>query len=121
MVLKSLNGSGLHGKARSSKICRCLGQPDDAGEAVRVVGHSDGQEAQGTGLAGRGWQSQRAGTRPGLLYTDAAEGRHAILHVEEELLIEEARNIKKEVRRRGLTEQVNALLRERKFEGELIS
>ena len=71
--------------------------------------------------AGRGWQSQRAGTRPGLLYTDAAEGRHAILHVEEELLIEEARNIKKEVRRRGLTERVNALLRERKFEGELIS
>jgi hypothetical protein len=35
--------------------------------------------------------------------------------------VEEARDIKREARRRGLTERVNALLRERKFEGELIS
>src|SRR6266568_2169542 len=35
--------------------------------------------------------------------------------------VEEARDIKKEARRRGLTERVNALLRERKFEGELIT
>src|SRR6266446_3365705 len=83
MVLTSLNGSGLHGKARSSKICRCLGQPDDSREAVRVVGHGDGEEAQGTGLAGRGRQSDRAGTRPGLLHPDTAEGWHAILHVEQ--------------------------------------
>ena len=45
----------------------------------------------------------------------------AIYGVEEELLMEEARDIKKEARRRGLTERVNALLRERKFDGELIT
>jgi hypothetical protein len=47
--------------------------------------------------------------------------QEAVYGVEEELLMEEARDIKKEARRRGLTERVNALLRERKFEGELIS
>ena len=47
--------------------------------------------------------------------------QEAIYGVEEELLKEEARDIRKEVRRSGLTERVNALLRERKFEGELIS
>jgi len=47
--------------------------------------------------------------------------KEAVYGVEEELLIEEARDIKKEARRRGLTERVNALLRERKFEGELLS
>jgi hypothetical protein len=45
----------------------------------------------------------------------------AIYGVEEELLMEEARDIKKEARRGGLTERVNALLRERKFDGELIT
>lgn len=47
--------------------------------------------------------------------------QEAIYGAEEELLMEEARDIKKEARRRGLTERVNALRRERKFEGELIS
>ena len=47
--------------------------------------------------------------------------QEAIYGVEEELLMEEARDIKKEARRRGLTERVNALLRKRKFDGELIT
>jgi len=47
--------------------------------------------------------------------------QEAVYGVEEELLMEEAQDIKREVRRRGLSERVNALLRERKFEGELIS
>lgn len=47
--------------------------------------------------------------------------QEAIYGVEEELLIEEARDIKREARRKGLTERVNALLRERKFDGELIT
>jgi hypothetical protein len=47
--------------------------------------------------------------------------QEAIYGVEEELLIEEAQDIKKEARRRGLTERVNALLRERKFDGDLIT
>ena len=47
--------------------------------------------------------------------------QEAIYGVEEELLMEEAQDIKKEARRRGLTEQVNALLRERKFDVELIT
>jgi hypothetical protein len=47
--------------------------------------------------------------------------QEAIYGVEEELLIEEARDIKKETRRRGLTERVNALLRERKFDGDPIT
>jgi len=47
--------------------------------------------------------------------------QEAIYGVEEELLIEEARDIKKEARRRGLTERVNALLRERKFDGDPIT
>jgi hypothetical protein len=46
--------------------------------------------------------------------------QEVIYGVEEELLMEEARDIKKEARRRGLTERVNALLREGKFDGELI-
>ncbi|HKF37584.1 MAG TPA: hypothetical protein VKB35_11855 [Ktedonobacteraceae bacterium] len=45
----------------------------------------------------------------------------AIYGVEEELLMEEARDIKKEATRRDLTERVNALLRARKFDGELIT
>ena len=47
--------------------------------------------------------------------------QEAIYGVEEELLMEEAQDIKKEARRRGLTERVNALLRERKFDGDLIT
>jgi hypothetical protein len=47
--------------------------------------------------------------------------QEAVYGVEEELLMEEAQDIKKEVRRRGLTEQVNVLLRDQKFKGELIS
>ena len=47
--------------------------------------------------------------------------QEAVYRVEEELRVEEAQNIKKEVRRRGLTERVNALLRERKFDGEFLS
>ena len=49
------------------------------------------------------------------------QGQEAVHGVEEELLLEEARDIKREARRRGLTERINALLRERKFEGELVS
>jgi hypothetical protein len=47
--------------------------------------------------------------------------QEAVYGVEEELLIEEARHIKREARRKGLIERVNALLREWKFEGELLS
>jgi hypothetical protein len=47
--------------------------------------------------------------------------QEAIYGVEEELLMEEARDIKKEARHGGLTERVNALLRERKFDGDLIT
>ena len=47
--------------------------------------------------------------------------QEAIYGVEEELLMEEAQDIKREARRRGLTERVNALLRERKFDSELIT
>jgi hypothetical protein len=47
--------------------------------------------------------------------------QEAIYGVEEELLMEEAEDIQKEARRRGLTERVNALLRERKFGGDLIT
>src|SRR6266566_5779374 len=46
--------------------------------------------------------------------------QEATYSVEEELLIEAAEDIKKEARRRGLTERVNALLHERKFDGEPI-
>jgi hypothetical protein len=47
--------------------------------------------------------------------------QEATYSVEEELLIDAAEDIKKEARRRGLTERVNALLRERKFDGDLIA
>ena len=47
--------------------------------------------------------------------------QEAIYGVEEELLFEEAQDIKKEARRRGLTERVNALLHERKFDGDPIT
>jgi hypothetical protein len=47
--------------------------------------------------------------------------QEAVYGVEEELLMEEARDIKREARRRGLTERVNALLRDLKFGGELIT
>ena len=47
--------------------------------------------------------------------------QEAVYGVEEELLMEEARHIKREARRKGLIERINALLRERKFEGELLS
>jgi hypothetical protein len=44
----------------------------------------------------------------------------AVYGFEEELLMEEARDIRKEARRGGLTERVNALLRSRKFDGDPI-
>lgn len=47
--------------------------------------------------------------------------QEAIYGVEEELLIEEAKDIEKEARRRDLTERINALLRERKFDGDPIN
>ena len=47
--------------------------------------------------------------------------QEAVYGVEEELLMEEARDIEKEARRRGLTEWVNALLRERRFDGNPIT
>jgi hypothetical protein len=47
--------------------------------------------------------------------------QEAVYGVEEELLMEEARDIEKEARRRGLTERVNALLRERRFGGAPIT
>lgn len=47
--------------------------------------------------------------------------QEAVHGIEEELLLEEARDIKKEARRGSLTERVNVLLRERNFEGELLS
>lgn len=47
--------------------------------------------------------------------------QEAIYGVEEELLIEEAQDIKKEAKRRGLTERINALLRERNFDGDPIT
>jgi hypothetical protein len=47
--------------------------------------------------------------------------QEAIYGVEEELLIDEAQDIKKEAKRRGLTEQINALLRERNFDGDPIT
>lgn len=47
--------------------------------------------------------------------------QEAIYGVEEELLIEEAQDIKKEAKHRGLTERINALLRERNFDGDPIT
>jgi hypothetical protein len=164
--LHSKIGSCFHGKARSSKICRRVGQPDDSREAVRVVGHGDGQKLKELGLRGEDgnpttlalgngyctptplkdgtpffmWNRQQVEElmqAHGYHRLDPREVKarelaeswvqvhqqwqEAVYGVEEELLIEEARDIKKEARRKGLTERVNALLRERKFEGELIS
>src|SRR5260370_37523535 len=38
-----------------------------------------GKEAEGAGLAGRGWESNGASSLPGLLHTDAAQGWHPVL------------------------------------------
>src|SRR5258708_9880383 len=81
IVCTSSTGSCLDGKERSSKIYRRLGKPDESWEAVRVVVRRDGQEAQGAEIAGRGWESNRAGSLPGLLHTDAAQGWHPVLYV----------------------------------------
>lgn len=47
--------------------------------------------------------------------------QEALSGVVEELLMEEAQVIAKEIRRRGLTEHVNALLRARNFDGDFIT
>ena len=47
--------------------------------------------------------------------------QEAIYGVEEELLFEEARDVEKEAKRRGLNDRINELLRERKFNGDLIT
>jgi hypothetical protein len=46
--------------------------------------------------------------------------QEAVYGLEEELLFEQAHDIEKEAKRRGLTDRVNELLRERKFGGELL-
>jgi hypothetical protein len=46
--------------------------------------------------------------------------QQAAYSIEEELLFEEAQDIKKEAKRRGLTDRINELLRERKFGGEML-
>ena len=45
----------------------------------------------------------------------------AVSGIEEEMCIEEAKEIEKEAKRKGLTDRVNEILRDRKFEGTLIS
>ena len=46
--------------------------------------------------------------------------QEAVYGIEEEMCIEESIEVKKEAKRRGLTERVNEILQERKFKGELI-
>jgi hypothetical protein len=47
--------------------------------------------------------------------------QEAVYGIEEEMCIEESKEVKKEAKRRGLIDRVNEMLRERKFEGEMIS
>lgn len=47
--------------------------------------------------------------------------QEAVYGIEEELYFEEAQDIKKEAKRRGLTDRINELLHERKFGGELLA
>ncbi len=47
--------------------------------------------------------------------------QEAVYGIEEEFFFEEAQDIKKEAKRRGLTDRINELLRERKFGGELLA
>jgi exosome complex RNA-binding protein Rrp4 len=47
--------------------------------------------------------------------------QEAVYGIEEEMCIEESKEIEKEAKRRGLTDRVNEILRDRKFEGKLIS
>lgn len=79
-------------------------------ELMRMHGYAqlDPQEVSARALADR-WM---------LIHSQWQE---AIYGVEEELLIEEAWTIEKEIRRKGLAERVNTLLRERKFDGASIT
>ncbi|NJL67823.1 MAG: hypothetical protein HC894_15705 [Microcoleus sp. SM1_3_4] len=45
----------------------------------------------------------------------------AVSGIEEEICFEEAKEIEKEVKRRNLTDRVNEILRDRKFEGTFIA
>jgi Sec-independent protein translocase protein TatA len=47
--------------------------------------------------------------------------QEAISGIEEEMCYEEAQDIKQEANRTGLTERVNEILRDRQFDGELIT
>ncbi len=47
--------------------------------------------------------------------------QEAVYGIEEEICIEESKEVKQEAKRRSLIDRVNEILRERKFEGELIS
>jgi len=46
--------------------------------------------------------------------------QEAVSGIEEEMCYEEAQDIKKEAKRTGLTKRVNEILRDRKFDGDLI-
>src|SRR5689334_7828808 len=83
MASTSPTRSCLHGQETPSEIYRRVGQPDDSRQAVRVVARRHGQEAEGTGLAGRGWQSNHPGARQWVLHADSAQGWHAVLYVEQ--------------------------------------
>ena len=47
--------------------------------------------------------------------------QEAVSGIEEEMCYEEAQDIKKQAKRAGLIERVNEILRDRKFDGELIT
>lgn len=154
------------GKKSRQKFTDAWANQTNLGKQFGLSPIAMGRERKRAEFAGRGWESNRAGSLPGLLHTHASQGWHPVLSVEqaagrgtdagtwvskarpqevkareladswvqvhkqwqeatysveEELLIDAAEDIKKEARRKGLTERVNALLRERNFDGDLIA
>src|SRR5260370_218750 len=90
---------------------------DPAFSRVNRFGRWDGgggeEMMEGHGYQRLGPQEGKAGELAESWVQVHEQWQEAIYGVEEELLMEEARNIKKEARRRGLTERVNALLRQK--------
>src|SRR5260221_14002338 len=83
LFVQDLAGAAWMGKKGHQKFTDIWANQTNLGKQFGLSAIVYGQEAEGAGLAGRGWESNRASSLPGLLHTDAAQGWHPVLHVEQ--------------------------------------
>ena len=71
------------GKKGRQKFTDVWANQTNLGKQFGLSAVAMGKKRKRAEIAGRGWESNRAGALPGLLHTDAAQGWHPVLYVEQ--------------------------------------